>query len=92
MNLEIATILLMAVLVIALIKTTTVLYSVAQQAEEANDEKRILLNRLEATVNRMEKATKVVAENLASSIDRADHADDAIPGASADAALRTGDL
>lgn len=49
------------------------------------------IKRLEATVDRMEAATKVVADNLAASINRADHADDAIPGASADAALRTGE-
>lgn len=46
--------------------------------------------RLEATVDRMEAATFVVAENLASSVSRAD-ATEGAEGAAADAALRTGD-
>lgn len=40
------------------------------------------------TQDRMERATEVVADNLEASIDRADSADDAVPGKSADAALR----
>jgi hypothetical protein len=47
-------------------------------------------DRLEATVDRMEKETKVVASNLADSVSRAD-ATIGPEGAAADAALRTGD-
>lgn len=47
-------------------------------------------NRLESTLQRMEAATKVVAENLADSVSRAD-ATEGPDGAAADAALRTGD-
>ena len=46
--------------------------------------------RLEETVNRMEAATFVVADNLADSVHRAD-ATNGPEGAAADAALRTGD-
>lgn len=46
--------------------------------------------RLEATVNRMERADEVVASNLESSVSRAD-ATVGPDGAAADAALRTGD-
>lgn len=48
------------------------------------------LRRLEDTVDRMEAATKVVKDNLADAVARAD-ATEGDAGASADAALRTGD-
>lgn len=47
-------------------------------------------DRLEATVDRMEKASHIVADNLADSVSRAD-ATEGPDGAAADAALRTGD-
>jgi hypothetical protein len=49
-----------------------------------------LTRRLETTVERMERATGVVATNLEASIERADQEDSTVPGKSADAALRRG--
>ena len=49
-----------------------------------------VLRQMKATLDRMEAATQVVAENLASSVSRAD-ATQGPEGAAADAALRTGD-
>lgn len=46
---------------------------------------------LAVQVNRMEAATRKVAADLAASVERADAADSKVTGASADAALRTGD-
>lgn len=46
------------------------------------------LRRLENTVDRMERHSCVVAENLEASIERADKEDSSVPGKSADAALR----
>ena len=47
--------------------------------------------RTEATLARMEAAARVVAKELAESVERADAADETIPGSSADAALRKGE-
>lgn len=75
----VTTIVLDAVLVVALIRFATQLHRLGENAA-----------RLEATIDRMERATEVVADNLESSVSRAD-ATNGPEGAAADAALRTGD-
>lgn len=86
MTVEIATLFLMLVILIVMFVFAKNLRESIQDVKEVNAEKMQLLNRLERTVDRMEEASSIFATNLASSIDRADNADDAIPGASADAA------
>lgn len=90
MTVEIFTLILLLVVLVALIATTTKLHNMIQEAREVAGRQIAVSLRLESMVARMEDATQIVAKNLASSIDRADRADGAVPGASADAALRTG--
>lgn len=77
--LSVITMILMVILIVALIRFATQLHRLSENAA-----------RLEATVDRMERATEVVAANLESSVSRAD-ATEGPEGAAADAALRTGD-
>lgn len=79
MIIDIVMIVLLLVLIVTLIRFATQLHRLGENNA-----------RLEATVDRMESATEVVADNLASSVSRAD-ATDGPEGAAADAALRTGD-
>lgn len=72
-------VILLLVLIVALIRFATQLHLLGENNA-----------RMEATVDRMEAATEVVAENLADSVSRAD-ATLGPEGAAADAALRTGD-
>lgn len=76
---DIVMIALLLVLIVTLIRFATQLHRLSENNA-----------RLEATVDRMERATEVVAENLESSVSRAD-ATVGPDGAAADAALRTGD-
>lgn len=76
---DIVMIVLLAVLIVTLIRFATQLHRLSENNA-----------RLEATVDRMERATEIVAENLESSVARAD-ATEGGEGAAADAALRTGD-
>ncbi len=87
---EFLVLIVMLILVIALVKFTAVLNEISSRLEREVDRSKYAQDRLEATVNRMELATKVVAHNLADSVSRAD-ATDGPEGAAADAALRTGD-
>jgi cell division protein FtsL len=78
----------LAILVAALLIFAKQLNEMIHKLAEQVAQDRIQQTRLEATIDRMERATKVVAHDLEASIGRADKADDSIPGASADAALR----
>lgn len=88
---EIIILIVLAVLVIALISFARQFHDLMQRLANQVEADRVQQERLEATVDRLEAGAGVVAKNLASSIDRADAADDTVPGSSADAALRTGD-
>ncbi len=50
----------------------------------------VLMQRLSTSVDRLEQTSKHVASDLAASISRADQAPTEVPGAGADAALRSG--
>lgn len=82
---------LVLIVIIVLAKFSTQLHKTTQQmrAMVARDAENV--ERLEATINRMEAATVVVAHNLADSVSRA-NATVGPDGAAADAALRTEDV
>lgn len=90
MIVEAITLGVLVILVLAQLFLAHELRESIQEVKKTNMIEMHLLMRLEKTVARIEAADKIVAHNLSDSVSRADLADDAIPGASADAALRTG--
>ena len=87
---EIAVLVVLLALVLALLVFASILRDTAYQLQERRAADTEAQARLEVTLARMEAATVVVADNLADSVSRAD-ATIGPDGAAADAALRTGD-
>lgn len=83
-----ANVVLDLVLIVVIVKFATQLHKTTQQMNNIISRDLENTKRLEATVDRMEAATKVVAKNLAQSVSRADAAEGE-DGSAADAALRS---
>lgn len=76
-------------LLLILYRFNKMMYDQMQQLAVNVQTDRAQQERLEATLDRMERHTGVVARDLAETIERADAADEDTPGAAADAAHRT---